>query len=65
MWIIGLTANATNIDREKALQVGMNNYLAKPIKITDLTFALSEAASALGVVKPSKGTSNSQAAFSA
>jgi signal transduction histidine kinase/DNA-binding response OmpR family regulator len=39
-WIIALTANATTGDREQAIENGMNDYLAKPIKVEDLRNAL-------------------------
>lgn len=35
-WIIALTANATTGDRDQAIENGMNDYLAKPVKVEDL-----------------------------
>jgi signal transduction histidine kinase len=46
LWIVALTANAFREDRDRCLAVGMNDYLAKPIRRADFvralaTFALS------------------------
>jgi CheY-like chemotaxis protein len=35
--IIGLTAYAMTEDRERCLEVGMNDYLTKPLKMSDLS----------------------------
>ena len=39
-WIVALTANATEADRETCMQAGMDDYVAKPIKLETLAAAL-------------------------
>ena len=40
--IIGVSANAYEVDREKALASGMDAYLAKPVDIEELVSVLSQ-----------------------
>ena len=42
LWIVALTANAMQGDREKCLQAGMDAYLAKPIKMKELLAILEQ-----------------------
>lgn len=34
--VIALTANATNTEKEKCLQAGMNGYISKPFRMEEL-----------------------------
>ena len=43
--MIALTANAMKEDRETCLNVGMNGFLTKPIRLESLTAAIHEAQS--------------------
>jgi CheY-like chemotaxis protein len=46
-WIIAVTAAAQHEDRQRSLDSGMNDYLAKPVRIEDLQVALSRAVNAV------------------
>ncbi len=39
-WIVALTANAQNSEKEACQQAGLNDFLAKPLKLADLSRAL-------------------------
>jgi CheY-like chemotaxis protein len=34
--IIAMTANAMKSDKEKCMEIGMDDYIAKPLKVEDL-----------------------------
>jgi CheY-like chemotaxis protein len=39
-WIVAMTANAMDGDRERCLEAGMNGYISKPIRVEELVAAV-------------------------
>jgi protein-histidine pros-kinase len=48
VYIIAMTANVMASDRERCLEAGMNDYVAKPLRPEELTAALARAAGGAG-----------------
>ena len=61
-WIIALTANAMQGDRELCLAAGMDDYISKPVNMEDLKRALEKACAALAPVSPDNASATPSAA---
>ncbi len=57
--IIAMTANATKEDRQACLDAGMNDYLAKPIRVEELVAALNKSHPLAESTVPAPSTSGS------
>ena len=51
-WIIALTANAMGADRNRAFASGMNDFVTKPIRLSELSTALQRASEKMKEVLP-------------
>ncbi|MEB3311530.1 MAG: response regulator [Snowella sp.] len=56
-WIIAVTAYSMLGDRERCLELGMNDYISKPIRINELQESLHRATQELDISIPEEGNS--------
>lgn len=62
-WVIGVTANASEADRNACLAAGMDGYVSKPIRIPALLEALDAAAHALNASSTGNAAATTPTAF--
>ena len=55
-WIVAMTAEAMSGDRERCLAAGMNDYVAKPIRVDELVAAIKRTPRRAGGADPAPGT---------
>ena len=55
-WIVAMTAEAMSGDRERCLAAGMNDYVAKPIRVDELVAAIKRTPRRAGGTDPAPGT---------
>ena len=55
-WIVAMTAEAMSGDRERCLAAGMNDYVAKPIRVDELVAAIKRTPRRAGGTEPAPGT---------
>jgi CheY-like chemotaxis protein/HPt (histidine-containing phosphotransfer) domain-containing protein len=60
-WVVAMTANTLEGDRDKCLAAGMDDYVAKPVKTPDLHAALERFAQASGKVAAPKSVEKAEA----
>jgi PAS domain S-box-containing protein len=51
-WVVAVTANAMEGDRQKCLEAGMNDYISKPLKVEQIKAALERGRQALAGKMP-------------
>ncbi|MBW8192251.1 response regulator [Neiella marina] len=58
--IIAMTANAMSGDREKVITAGMNDYISKPIKVSDMFTTMSKWITPSNVIPPETSDTSSE-----
>ncbi len=59
-YVVAMTANAMEGDREACLEAGMNDYVSKPIRVDALVGSIERAAAALGKHAPASDSAGGQ-----